>query len=216
MGRHSARKWLPVRKSIPRGSSVRQEAQTSYRGSLKPVSQMNRMPVFEGHAQNVAGLRISRDMPIDAQIHVLLQALCAAVLGGILGWEREAAGKWAGLRTHMLVCISVVFFVQLGQHLTAGSTPGDTSQTARGDPVRIIEALATCIAFLGAGTIIRDRDTETARGLTTAASLLITASIGVAVALDCYLIAAGATAIALFILRTLGWIEGRFETQKSK
>ena len=150
-------------------------------------------------------------MPIDAQIHVLLQALCAAVLGGILGWEREAAGKWAGLRTHMLVCISVVFFVQLGQHLTAGSTPVDTSQTARGDPVRIIEALATCIAFLGAGTIIRDHDTETA-----AASLLITASIGVAVALDCYLIAAGATAIALFILRTLGWIEGRLETQKSK
>ena len=177
---------------------------------------MNRLPVFEGHAQSAAGLRISRDMPIDAQIHVLLQALCAAVLGGILGWEREAAGKWAGLRTHMLVCISVVFFVQLGQHLTAGSTPVDTSQTARGDPVRIIEALATCIAFLGAGTIIRDRDTETARGLTTAASLLITASIGVAVALDCYLIAAGATAIALFILRTLGWIEGRLETQKSK
>jgi putative Mg2+ transporter-C (MgtC) family protein len=155
-------------------------------------------------------------MHIDAQIRVLLQALCAALLGGIVGWEREAAGKWAGLRTHMLVCISVVFFVQLGQHLTAGSPAGDPNRALHGDPVRIIEALATCIAFLGAGTIIRDRDTETARGLTTAASLLMTAAIGVAVALECYLIAAGATAIALFVLRTLGWIEGRFESQKSE
>ncbi|HEY5706713.1 MAG TPA: MgtC/SapB family protein [Terrimicrobiaceae bacterium] len=154
-------------------------------------------------------------MHIDAQIHVLLQALCAALLGGILGWEREAAGKLAGLRTHMLVCMSVVFFVQLGQHLTAGSTPGETDRAFHGDPVRVIEALATCIAFLGAGTIIRDRDAETARGLTTAASLFVTAAIGVAVALDCYLIAAGATALALFVLRALGWIEGRFGPPKN-
>jgi putative Mg2+ transporter-C (MgtC) family protein len=116
-----------------------------------------------------------------------------------------------GLRTHILVCISVVLFVQFGQHLLADSTREITAQSLRGDPVRIIEAVATCIAFLGAGTIIRDRDTDTARGLTTAASLLITAAIGVAISLDYYVIAVGATAIGLFVLRAMGWLERRFE-----
>ena len=104
-----------------------------------------------------------------------------------------------------------MLFVQLGQHLLADSTREIAAQSLRGDPVRIIEAVATCIAFLGAGTIIRDRDTDTARGLTTAASLLITAAIGVAISLDCYVIAIGATAIGLFVLRAMGWLERRFE-----
>ena len=150
-------------------------------------------------------------MDLESQFHILLQALGALMLGGLLGWERESAGKWAGLRTHILVCISVVLFVQLGQHLLADSTREIAAQSLRGDPVRIIEAVATCIAFLGAGTIIRDRDTDTARGLTTAASLLITAAIGVAISLDCYVIAVGATAIGLFVLRAMGWLERRFE-----
>jgi putative Mg2+ transporter-C (MgtC) family protein len=53
------------------------------------------------------------------EFHVLLQAVVALVLGGILGWEREASGKWAGFRTHMLVCVATLLFVRLGQILIA-------------------------------------------------------------------------------------------------
>jgi putative Mg2+ transporter-C (MgtC) family protein len=73
----------------------------------------------------------------------------------------------------------------------------------RTDPVRIIEAIVTGIAFLGAGTIFRDREGSKMRGLTTAASLLITAPIGVAVAINRYVLAVGITLLALFVLRIL-------------
>ena len=55
----------------------------------------------------------------EGEIQILLQALIAIALGGLIGWEREAAGKWAGLHTHMLVCLANLHFVRLGQLLIA-------------------------------------------------------------------------------------------------
>ncbi len=144
--------------------------------------------------------------------YILAQALVAVSLGGfggLLGWEREAAGKWAGLRTHMMVCLGVLLFVRLGLILLTESTNGVSPSIIRGDPVRIIEAIAMVIAFLGAGTIIRDRETANARGLTTAASLLVTAAVGIAIAVDRYVVAVGAALLGLFILRTLQCLEAR-------
>lgn len=132
-----------------------------------------------------------------------------------MGWEREAAGKWAGLRTHMLVCVGSLLFIRLGQVLLENTAVQLPAAIVRGDPMRLVEAVATGIAFLGAGTIIRDRDSGMARGLTTAASLFVTAAIGIAVALDCYTVAVGASLLGLFVLRGIGWLEERIALGKT-
>jgi putative Mg2+ transporter-C (MgtC) family protein len=140
------------------------------------------------------------------QLYVLIQAIVALVLGGALGWEREAAGKWAGLRTHMLVCLAAMLFVRLGLMLIAQSANSVSPAAIRADPVHIIAAVATGISFLGAGTIFRDRGGKS-RGLTTAAGLLLTAPIGIAVAMNRYVIAVGVTLICLFVLHSLRRLE---------
>lgn len=77
----------------------------------------------------------------------------------------------------------------------------------RMDPVRLIEAIVTGIAFLGAGTVFRDPEASKMRGLTTAASLLMIAPIGIAIAIDRYVLAVGITFIALFVLRIVSKLE---------
>jgi putative Mg2+ transporter-C (MgtC) family protein len=144
-----------------------------------------------------------------AEFYTLFQALIALILGGLLGWEREQAGKWAGLRTHMLVCLGALLFVKLGQFLILNAQATMSEVTLRTDPVRIIEAIMTGVAFLGAGTIFRDPDYHRAHGLTTAASLLIAAPIGIAVAIERYILAVGITLLALFVLRIVRRLEPR-------
>lgn len=150
------------------------------------------------------------------ELYILFQSLIALVLGGLLGWERESAGKWAGLRTHMLVCLSAMMFVRVGQFLIADSQHDLDPNTLRTDPVRIIEAIVTGIAFLGAGTVFRDPDAAKARGLTTAASLLMVAPIGVAVAIERYVLAVGATLLALFVLRVMLRFEVMMDSPRGK
>ena len=144
-------------------------------------------------------------MPYSAEFHVLLQALVALVLGGMVGWERESAGKRVGLRTQMLVCLATMLFVRLGQMLISESANQVTPASIRADPVHIIAAIATGISFLGAGAIFHARGES--RGLTTAACLLVTACIGIAVAMNLYIIAVGVTLLTLFVLRTLHRLE---------
>jgi putative Mg2+ transporter-C (MgtC) family protein len=150
------------------------------------------------------------------ELYILFQALIALLLGGLLGWERESAGKWAGLRTHMLVCLSAMLFVRVGQFLIADSQQALNPDTLRTDPVRIIEAIVTGIAFLGAGTVFRDPHAEKARGLTTAASLLAVAPIGVAVAIERYVLAVGATCLVLFVLRLMLHFEKKIASPRGK
>ena len=148
------------------------------------------------------------------ELHVLFQAIIALLLGGLLGWEREAAGKWAGLRTQMLVCLATMLFVRLGQILIGDSAADVSPAAVRADPVHIIAAVATGISFLGAGTIFHDRCGKS-RGLTTAAGLLVTASIGIAVAMDRYVIACGVTLLCFFVLHTLRRLEAAAVGAKS-
>lgn len=143
------------------------------------------------------------------ELYVLLQGIIALALGALIGWEREVAGKWAGLRTHMLVCLAAMLFVRVGLFVIVEAEALLSPDTLRTDPVRIIEAIVTGIAFLGAGTVFRDPDLPRARGLTTAASLLVTAPIGICVAIERYVLAVGATLLALFVLRVMR----RFEQQ---
>jgi putative Mg2+ transporter-C (MgtC) family protein len=144
---------------------------------------------------------------LNPDLHIIFQAMAALVLGGAIGWERETAGKWAGLRTHMLVCLATTLLVAVGQLLMRDTAAAVNRELIRTDPTRLIEAIATGIAFLGAGTVFRDRRSGASRGLTTAASLLVIAPIGIAIAIDRYLLAVGVTILVLFVLKVVHRLE---------
>lgn len=139
---------------------------------------------------------------------IVIEVLVAAILGGLIGAEREVADKPAGWRTHMLVAGAAALLTSLSYLLVESFS--DTAQETfiRTDPIRIVEAIITGVSFLGAGTIFRS-DSRGVQGLTTAASLLFTASIGIAVALRELGLALCITLIAVLILRIVGWIERR-------
>lgn len=145
-----------------------------------------------------------------AELVVLGRVCLAALLGSVIGIERELADKPAGLRTHMLVAGSAALFVGLGDFLVDHFLKAQDEPLMRLDPIRLVEALVTGVAFLGAGTIIRDRrEGHAVQGLTTAASILFTAIVGMAVALSLYTLAVGATLLVLLTLRAVAWVEHR-------
>ncbi len=141
------------------------------------------------------------------QAWLLLDVAIAMLLGSVLGIERELADKPAGLRTHMLVAAASALFVGLATTLVVqfGSVVG--AETLRADPIRVLEAVVTGISFLAAGTIIR-RDNLDVEGLTTAASILLAAAVGIAVALHLWLLSVGVVIFALLILRGFRFLEG--------
>jgi len=127
---------------------------------------------------------------------ITLRLLVAATLGGLLGYEREQQGKSAGVRTHMMVAIGAALFVLIPQQ--AGASSADLS--------RILQGLIAGVGFLGTGAIIMgNREVET-RGLTTAASIWVTAAIGVAAGMGRETTAVLSTLIALLILSVVPWI----------
>lgn len=136
-----------------------------------------------------------------------MKVIFAMFLGGLMGLERELAQKPAGLRTHMLVCGASSFLVVLGEIMIANYSTGTVVEAIQADPIRIMEAIITGISFLGAGTIIFRNRNETVEGLTTAASILFAAAIGIAVALKQYLLASILTLVAIVILISLGYLE---------
>lgn len=147
-------------------------------------------------------------LTLEADLWLLLRVLIAAGLSALLGWEREISGKPAGLRTHMLVGVSAALFVMLGElMLVRYVDEAETGLTGlRLDMIGILGAVVSGISFLGAGITFVSRGNHV-QGLTTAASILATAAVGVAVGLEHYLLAAGTTVILLFILRLGGWLE---------
>lgn len=135
----------------------------------------------------------------------IIRILTAAALGGLLGLERDIHGREAGLRTHLLVCAGSAVFMTLS---TAVSTFGVLKPEAfQGvtDPGRIAAQIVTGIGFLGAGAIIKDG--LSVRGLTTAACLWITCAIGMAAGAGLYILSLTTTAIALFSLSVLNYVE---------
>lgn len=134
--------------------------------------------------------------------HVLL----AMGLGAVIGLDRELEDKPAGLRTHMLVAGAATTFVHLGYVAAREFNAQLANGATRADPILIIEAVVTGVSFLGAGTILRQRSEAHVEGLTTAASILLTAAVGVAVALGQIVFAIGVTLIVLLTLRGLGTV----------
>ena len=124
---------------------------------------------------------------------IMTRLLLAAVLGGVLGYEREQRGKAAGIRTHMLVAMGAALFVLVPEF--DGMAVADMS--------RVIQGVVTGIGFLGAGAIIKHRTEEDTQGLTTAAGIWMTAAIGVACGLGREMTALLSTLLALAVLALL-------------
>ncbi len=130
--------------------------------------------------------------------HILLLRLgLAAVLGGIIGYERESHGS-AGLRTHILIATAAGLFTILAFEIFHLS---DVVSTGQSDPIRSIEAVTAGIAFLGAGAIFQSRGSV--QGLTTAAGMWLAGALGVAAALGYYGIAVAVALFAVVVLAAL-------------
>lgn len=137
-------------------------------------------------------------MDVITEIQLLGKILLAALLGGLVGIEREFAEKPAGLRTHMLVGSVSTLLVILGTRIVGAF---DQQNVITADPIRILQAIVIGISFLGAGTILKygAEDKQTVEGLATSASILSVAAIGIAVALSAYILATGATFLNLIV-----------------
>ena len=145
------------------------------------------------------------------QFQILAYVGLATLLGAAIGLEREIEDKPAGLRTHMLVAGAAALLVALGDVMIKHFDVALGSELVRSDPTRIIQAVITGVSFLGAGTIIRHSSTRQVEGLTTAASILFAAAVGVCVALSQLVLAIGVTVLVLVTLRGVGFVERLLE-----
>jgi putative Mg2+ transporter-C (MgtC) family protein len=134
------------------------------------------------------------DLPGMAEVsQIVVRLLLAALLGGLLGFQRERVGKAAGLRTHMLVSLGSALFVLIPYQ--AGMMLADLS--------RVLQGIITGIGFLGAGAILKQHEPEQIHGLTTAAGLWLTAAVGIAVGMGREASAVLGTVLAFIILSLL-------------
>lgn len=130
-------------------------------------------------------------------IRVIARMIAAVILGAAIGYERERAGKAAGLRTHILVALGTSVFV-----VACAGYGMDADGLSR-----VIQGIVTGIGFLGAGTILKLNEQRDIQGLTTAAGIWMTAAIGVAVGLGMLGVALLGTVIAIVILAYLRRLE---------
>ncbi len=141
------------------------------------------------------------------QLIILMNVALAGVLGGAIGVERELRGKPAGFRTHMIVAAAAALLMALAPQLIDYFADHGEAHAIQSDPIRVIEAIITGVSFLGAGTIIVHRGRQRVEGLTTAASLLLVAAVGITVALQRYALAVGITLLLMIVLAVLRFIE---------
>jgi len=136
----------------------------------------------------------------------MARLLLAAVLGGLIGLERELKHRPAGLRTHMFICFGAAMFTILSTELAG--------VFGAGDHTRIAAQIIPGIGFIGAGSILHSRGGGVS-GLTTAATVFVVASIGMACGGGGYFLAVFASVMMFLALRLLGWMEQRFSLKAS-
>jgi len=126
-----------------------------------------------------------------------LRLLSAIVLGGLIGWERETSDRPAGLRTHMMISLAAATFAILAMDLTRFSASEEVQ--LRVDPLRLIDAVTSGVAFLAAGSIIVTGGSV--RGVTTGASMWLCGAIGLCCGIGDLWLGAMTTFFALVVLR---------------
>ncbi len=136
-----------------------------------------------------------------SDIEVGIKLFIACILGGLIGFSREKEGKAAGLRTHILVCVGSSLFTILSLFFAA--------TFPYSDPTRIASNVLIGIGFIGGGTIIKEGNGNII-GITTAASIWISAAIGMSVGIGYYFAALIATLIALLVLNFLHELEKKY------
>jgi putative Mg2+ transporter-C (MgtC) family protein len=147
------------------------------------------------------------DVPdVSQATRIVVRLGMAGLLGGVLGWEREHAGKAAGVRTHMLVAMGAALFVLVSQQ--AGIGPADSS--------RVLQGIIAGVGFLGAGTILKGDGENQVKGLTTAAGIWLTAAIGVAAGLGQEATAVLTTVLALVVLWAIPLVQAVAEKRAQK
>jgi len=141
---------------------------------------------------------------------ILVRVLAAVIVGALIGFERSFHGRPAGFRTHALVCVasSLLMLVTVYQNQWMTIVPLDSIRT---DPTRMAQGIMTGIGFLGAGVIFKEG--LTVRGLTTAASIWVTAAIGILLGIGFYFAAAFGAAATLAILSAFRVIEHRLPSE---
>ena len=150
-------------------------------------------------------------MPFDLRaddFEMMVRLLAALGAGALIGYERSFHGRPAGLRTHVLVCLASALLMLVTVYEDHWvRTTGDS----RLDPTRMAQGIMTGIGFLGAGVIVKEG--MSVRGLTTAASIWITAGIGVLAGVGLYLPMVFSVLLTLLVLSVFRWIEMRVPTQ---
>lgn len=149
---------------------------------------------------------LTSGLPDTQQLtRVVIRLISAVLLGSIIGYERERAGKAAGLRTHILVMLGTCLFV------LACSASGMNSDGLS----RVIQGIVTGIGFLGAGSILKLNEERNIQGLTTAAGVWMTAAIGVTIGLGEIGLASLGTILTVIVLAILGQIDYKAEKNQA-
>jgi putative Mg2+ transporter-C (MgtC) family protein len=139
--------------------------------------------------------------------------LLALVFGAVVGWDREQAGKAAGLRTHMMVSVGAATFSLLA--FEDGAALAEQHGKDFMQPTRVLQGIVGGLGFLGAGSIIKSRSEEDISGLTTAASIWVAGGLGAAAGMGALVTGALGAALAVVILRVARGLE-RFATRNRK
>ena len=145
------------------------------------------------------------------ELEFLLRLFCAAVLGGIIGLEREYRSKEAGFRTHFLVALGSALFMIVSAY---GFSDAMDNELQRWDVSRVAAQVVSGIGFIGAGTIIFRKTENMVSGLTTAAGLWVTAAIGLACGGGMYILAIGSTLMVLIGLEAFNYFLHNFDKHR--
>jgi putative Mg2+ transporter-C (MgtC) family protein len=143
-------------------------------------------------------------------VAIAVRLFASVAIGGLIGLERSYHGRPAGFRTHTLVCLSTCVLMLVTVYEDAWF-PAISQGRVTIDPTRLAQGIMTGIGFLGAGAIIKEG--WSVRGLTTAASIWITAAIGILVGIGFYYPATLCTLLTLGTLSAFRWIEARMAMQ---
>ena len=144
---------------------------------------------------DVLAAEFSYTSPVDIRI-LLLRIFGALFLCGLIGLEREIRKNTAGIRTNMLIGLAATIYALVTLHMLQNIGTGDTDTQM--DPIRLVEAVTSGVAFLAAGVVVYTRGSV--RGLTTGASMWLSASVGLTVGLCMWVVAVIATITGLVVL----------------
>lgn len=147
------------------------------------------------------------------ELEFLLRIFCAAILGGIIGLEREYRAKEAGFRTHFLVALGSALFMIVSAY---GFSDAMNNELQRWDVSRVAAQVVSGIGFIGAGTIIFRKAENIVSGLTTAAGLWVTAAMGLACGGGMYVLAIGSTIMVLLGLEAFNYFLHKFDKHRKE